>query len=484
MPPSPEPAILSPAFDEPASRSAEPDAGPAEPVRRGPLARLGKRTGWALLAGAGLLAGAWWWFGGNAAPAVRPLLAKVDFGDVENVVTAAGALQPSRFVDVGAQVSGQLQKLHVDVGQEVSQGDLVAEIDATVQINRVEASRASLKAMEAQLSAKQANLELAQANADRQARLMSEDATSQADFDSAMTSLASAQSSLVQLQSQIAQSRASLASDEATLAYSRIEAPIDGTVVDIRMKEGQTLNASQQTPVIMRIADLKTKTVEAEVSEADVAKLKPGMEAYFTTLGSGERRWHGKLRQVLPTPEVANNVVLYTALFDVDNRDGTLLPNMTAQVFFVTSSARNVLKVPLGALTFGNGSGRSAAAAQSFAERASAMGMGAFSGFGGMGGGGAAAGSGFPQDGMGRPDFAMGAGMAPRPRGGRGVQAQVQLVREDGSIETRDIRIGVTSRIAAEVLSGLEAGDQVVAGIVQTDSRESSRPPDRPFAFR
>ena len=482
MPPSPEPAILSPAFDEPPGRAAE-SAEPAEPVRRGPLAKLSKRAGWALLAAVALLAGAWWWFGGNAPPATRPLLAKVDFGDVENVVTAAGTLQPSRFVDVGAQVSGQLQKLHVEVGQELSQGDLVAEIDATVQINRVEASRASLKAMEAQLSAKQANLELAQANADRQARLMSEDATSQADFDSAMTSLASAQSSLVQLQSQIAQSRASLASDEATLAYSRIGAPIDGTVVDIRMKEGQTLNASQQTPIIMRIADLKTKTVEAEVSEADVAKLKPGMEVYFTTLGSGERRWHGKLRQVLPTPEVANNVVLYTALFDVDNRDGTLLPNMTAQVFFVTSAARNVLKVPLGALTFGDGGGRAAGAARSFAERANAMGMGVFPDFGGMGGG-AAAGNGFPQGGMGRPDFAMGPGMAPRPRGGSGVWAQVQLVREDGSIETRDIRIGVTSRIAAEVLSGLKAGDQVVAGIVQTASRENPRPPERPFSFR
>jgi macrolide-specific efflux system membrane fusion protein len=141
----------------------------------------------------------YWRFGGDTAPESRPLLATVERGDIENAVTAAGFLQPSTFVDVGAQVSGQLEVLHVEVGDVVAAGDPLAEIDATVQFNRVEASRASLRALEAQLSAREASLKLATANAERQTRLMDDDATTEADFDNAMNSLASAQSGLVQL---------------------------------------------------------------------------------------------------------------------------------------------------------------------------------------------------------------------------------------------------------------------------------------------
>ena len=314
---------------------AEPDIAPVQSqpdVSDGPRQTLrsaapgGRRNRWYVVL-AILIAGVltYSWFGGESQPASKPLFATVEFGDIENAVTAAGSLQPSRFVDVGAQVSGQLERLFVEVGDVVREGDLVAEIDATVQINRVEASRASLRALEAQLSARAASLQLAEANAERQTRLMQEDATSPQAYDSAINSLAAAQSSLVQLQSNIAQSSASLASDEATLGFSKIYAPIDGTVVTITMKEGMTLNASQQAPVIMRIADLTTMTVQAEVSEADVGKLAVGMEAYFTTLGSGGRRWYGTLRQILPTPVIENNVVLYTALFDVDNEDGGAL---------------------------------------------------------------------------------------------------------------------------------------------------------------
>ncbi|MDH3266364.1 MAG: biotin/lipoyl-binding protein, partial [Gammaproteobacteria bacterium] len=195
-----------------------------------------------------LFAGAYWAFSGDAEPTTRPLFATVEVGDIENAVTAAGFLQPSTFVDVGAQVSGQLEVLHVEVGDVVAEGDLLAEIDATVQFNRVEASRASLRALEAQLSAREASLKLATANAARQTRLMDDDATTAADFDNATNSLASAQSGLTQLQSQIAQSKASLASDEAQLGYTKIFAPAGGTVVSIDKKEGQTLNANQQTP--------------------------------------------------------------------------------------------------------------------------------------------------------------------------------------------------------------------------------------------
>jgi len=452
---------------------AEPEVPPLGAANESPQpARRRRKPVWRRrpwLAAGALLAvavAAWLYFGGESVPPSKPLFATIEYGDIENAVTAAGTLQPSHFVDVGAQVSGQLDKLLVEVGDVVRSGDQVAEIDATVQINRVEASRASLRALEAQLSAREASLALAEANAERQTRLMAEDATSQAAYDAAINALVSARSSLVQLQSNIEQSRASLASDEATLGYSRIYAPLDGTVVTIDKKEGMTLNASQQAPVIMRIADLTTMTVNAEVSEADVSKLSAGMEVYFTTLGSGDRRWYGELRQILPTPVIENNVVLYTALFDVDNSDKALLSDMTAQVFFVTASARNVLKIPVGALDFG-------ADGPSTAGQAAARRM---------------------RDGSGMSDEARAARIAERraqmtdeeraaararfnggiraPRAGagkRGTPATVQVVvGPNDAVETREIMVGVMSRVSAEVLSGLEEGDRVVAGVIQS----------------
>jgi len=447
--------------------------------RKSPFGLILRHPFWSVLVAALLIFGAYWTLRDEAGPSTRPLFATVEVGDIENAVTAAGFLQPSTFVDVGAQVSGQLEVLHVEVGDVVDAGEMLAEIDATVQFNRVEASRASLRALEAQLSARDASLKLATANAARQTRLMDDDATTEADFDSAMNSLASAQSGLTQLQSQIAQSKASLASDEAQLGYTKIFAPAGGTVVSIDKKEGQTLNANQQTPIILRIADLTTMTVEAGVSEADVTKLRAGMDVYFTTLGSSGRRWYGTLRQILPTPVITNNVVLYTALFDVENSDSTLFSNMTAQIFFVTSSARNVLKVPVGALTYTEGAGRPAGAAQTFARGD------------GSGSGGGAGGRGENIDPAMRERMqqrradrlAQNGGAGGRANAMRPGLATVQVVVGDDDFEVREITVGVTSRIAAEVLSGLEEGEQVVAGVLQSQVEEQA-PQRNNFRFR
>ena len=164
------------------------------------------------------------------------------------------------------------------------------------------------------------------------------------------------------------QTQASLKADEARLGYTRIYAPMSGTVVSVDAREGQTLNATYQTPNILRIADLTAMTVWTDVSEADVRRVRADMPVYFTTLGSAgqeqARRWNGRVRQVLPappasdapaagraaTPAAATKAVTYTALFDVDNKDAELLPQMTAQVVFVTGSAPQALTVPLTAL--------------------------------------------------------------------------------------------------------------------------------------
>lgn len=437
------------------------NAGPASANRRR------KRSGkWivVVLVAAGLAG--WYLVQRNTDTTVQdqPLIATVERGNIENTISSAGSLKPSSFVDVGAQVSGQLEKLHVAVGDRVEAEQLLAEIDARTQESRVDASRSALEALEAQIASRQASLDLAEANARRQQRLMAANATSQQDYDTATANLANALASFTQLQKQINQSRSTLSQEETQLEYTRIYAPITGTVVSIEMNEGRTLNANQSAPTILRIADLSTMTVETQISEADIGSIKPGMDIYFTTLSGGNRRWFGKLRQILPTPVIENNVVLYTGLFDVDNSDGSLLPEMTAQVFFITASARDVLTVPVGALTFARNpaaaAGRPTAGPNgnaSAAMRAAATTT--------------ESGSAEPttaqlttaQAGAQRAGRQQRAGMASAQR-----SATVEVMAPDGTRQQRDVVIGVMSRVSAEVLSGLQEGDQVVAGIIQS----------------
>lgn len=425
----------------------------------------------AVVAAAG--AGATWWYQGREVTQQdEPLLATVRMGSIENTISASGSLKPSNFVDVGAQVSGILETLHVEVGDVVEQGQLLAEIDARVQAERVNASRAGLESLRAQLDARQSALELSRINARRQEGLRAENATSQLEYDTAMNTLANAEASLIQLQKQIEQSEASLKTEETQLEFTRIFAPVSGTVTAIVMNEGRTLNAVQQAPTILTISDLDTMTVQTQISEADVGKVKVGMDVYFTTLGGGNRRWYSKVRQIQPTPTILNNVVLYTGLFDIANDDRSLLPEMTAQVYFVQSAADNVLVVPMGALTFIDAPAPDlGAAAAPSAPAARAPG-----GFPGAGSGQRpspemierfrqmqASGGGGPAGGAG-PGF----GSARITQPGQRSLARVTVVHEDGRREEREVVIGLTSRVNAEVISGLQAGEQVVAGIVQS----------------
>lgn len=404
-----------------------------------------------------VITGSYYWLNrGEDVVETQPLLTPVRIGDIENTIAATGSLKPFETVEVGAQVSGQLLRLYVEAGDLVEEGQLLAEIYANQQEQRVESSRASLAGQEAQLESRISALELAQANADRQRRLMAADATSQLDFDNAMNQLAAAQANLIQAQRQIDQSRANLDIEEQELAFTRIVAPISGTVVSVAMTEGRTLNAVQQAPTILTIADLTKMSVEAEISEADIGSLRNGMEIYFTTLGGGNRRWNSTLRQILPQPTITNNVVLYTGLFDIENNDGALLPEMTAQVYFVTSAAREVLTVPIGALTFlDNGPATAGSGFNDIMAKA-----------GGRQGSFAGARGGAIQDGAGSA-FNTGRQQPTGSRAGTTQLATVQVQLNDGSFEEREIIVGLTSRIAAEVISGLQIGELVVSGVVQ-----------------
>src|SRR6185295_6124468 len=302
----------------------------------------------ALLAAGGYYAWQTWFAEDNEDGGI--LTAVAQRGDLEDTVTATGTLQPKEFVDVGTQVSGQLKKLLVEVGAVVKAGQLLAEIDPSVYQAKVDGDQAQLLNQRAQLSDKQAQLVLAELQFTRQQNLMREEATSADALQSAEAARQSALAQLNSIKAQMQQTESTLRGDEASLGYTKIFAPIAGTVVSQAAKQGQTLNANQQAPIVMRIADLATMTVQAQVSEADVPKLRIGMDVYFTTLGGDNRRYYGKLRQIPPTPAVVNNVVLYDALFDVENPKQALMTQMTAQVFFVVASARNAVLVPVAAL--------------------------------------------------------------------------------------------------------------------------------------
>ncbi|MBP2314331.1 efflux RND transporter periplasmic adaptor subunit [Azospirillum soli] len=358
----------------------------------------------------------WWLWTANAKPPPAYRTHTVALGSVEDTVSAVGTLQARTYVDVGTQVSGQLKAILVDYGAKVEQGQLLAQIDPTVYEARVAASQAQLLNLRAQVTERQVQLTLAEKQFDRQRRLLADRATSQDAFDSADAARKALAAQIAALEAQIKQTESTLKGDQANLGYTKIYAPISGTVVDITARLGQTLNANQQAPIILRIAELDTMTVRTQVSEADVPRLKLGMPAYFTTLGQPDRRRNGELRQILPTPEVVNNVVLFASLFDVPNPGHELLPQMSAHVFFIAAQAKNVPVVPMAAL---------------------------------------------------RP--------VPRQRG----QYTVRVL-ENGEPVERTVEIGVTNRVSAEIRKGLQPGDQVVLDAPGGAQAASGRPDGGP----
>lgn len=274
----------------------------------------------------------------------------VKLDDIEENVTAQGKLEPKEYVDVGAQVTGQLQKLYVDIGDSVKAGQLLAEIDPRVYASRVQADEANIKNLQAQLTGQQANVVFARQQFERNRELLKSKGVSEQDFQNSDYTLKKALATADSLQAQIEQVQSTLNGDRTNLGYTKIFAPMDGTVVTRTARLGQTLNANQTTPMILQLAKLDAMTVRAQVAEADVMRLKPDLPVYFTTLGSGERRWQGTVRQILPSPENVNNVVLYNVLVDVDNHDRQLMTGMSTQMFFVLGNAKQVPVIPTSAL--------------------------------------------------------------------------------------------------------------------------------------
>ncbi len=330
---------------------------------------------------------------------------EVTKGDIERTVTALAKVQPKTFVDVGTQVSGQLRKLHVEIGQIVEKGALLAEIDPIVYQAKVLGDRAQIENLKAQLAQARAQLVLDKARDDRTQRLFATNAASKDAAEATAATVKIDEAKIDSFAAQIKQTEATLEGDVANLGYTKIYAPMAGTVVSQSAYEGQTLNANQTAPIIVRIADLDIMTVWAQVAEADISKIKPGIPVYFTTLGMTEQRLNATVNQVYPTPEVVNDVVLYNVLIDVPNKERLLMTSMTAQVFFVLGSAKDVVLVPMAALR-------------------------------------------------------------PATRGESG--SYIARVVTDDDIVTHRVKIGLSSRQFAEVLSGLSVGDKVVVAVKES----------------
>jgi macrolide-specific efflux system membrane fusion protein len=364
-------------------------------------------------------------------PAPPPALATspVVRGDIENTVVATGSLDAFKLVSVGAQASGQIKTLKVQLGDKVKAGDLIAEIDPTTQLNAVRNAEAAVASTRAQRAVQQANLRQAELAFERQKMMIGDEATSKADYEAAEAQLATTKAQIEALDAQIEQGQTQLSTAKANLGYTKILAPMDGTVVAVLVKEGQTVNAVQSAPTIVKLANLDVMTVKAQISEADVIKVHPGQTVYFTILGNSDKRYYGKLRTIEPAPESvqtetsqssssstssnSTQAIYYNGQFEVPNTTGELRISMTAQVYVVLGEAKDTLIIPSAAL------------------------------------------------GDKTPDGSY----------------MVQVVGKDRRPVPRKVKIGINNNATAQVLSGLQAGESVVVG-------EGSSTPTQPQGFR
>ena len=282
---------------------------------------------------------------------------EVQRSNLNQIVNATGEISAAQLVDVGAQASGQIKKLYVKLGQQVKKGDLIASIDSTTQLNTLNTNKARLDTYRAQLVSAQVALRVKQRAFDRERALLAQDATSKADWENAQDSLAAAKANVAELKSQIRQTQIAINTSEADLGYTRITAPMDGTVVSIPVEEGQTVNASQNTPTIVQLADLSKMLNKMQIAEGDMGKVKAGMSLTFTTLADNAKKRQAKLDVVDPglttmsqgsyntSTDTTDTAIYYYARALVPNDDGALHIGMTTQNNILVKSVKGVLTV-------------------------------------------------------------------------------------------------------------------------------------------
>lgn len=279
-----------------------------------------------------------------------PLTATVSRQTVEEAVLASGIMQPIRKVDVGSQASGQLKKLLVKPGDFVVKNQLLGEIDSTLSNNALQDAQVALNSLLAQKRANDAQVKKSRLSLQRQREMFTQNAASRQDVESAEADMQIQLAQLASMEAQIHQQQIRVDTAKTNLGFTRIQAPVSGTVLSVSTQEGQTIVSSYEIPVILQIADLSTMTIRAQIPEADITRLHVGMPVCFTTLGIASQPYCSTLNALEPAPEKINNALFFNALFDVANPGGTLRPDMTAQVTVVLERAENVLTIPVTAL--------------------------------------------------------------------------------------------------------------------------------------
>ncbi len=286
---------------------------------------------WSLICIIILLTAGLWWFFATRADKVEYVTVNITRGDMRQVVTATGEINPVNTVSVGSQVSGTIEDIFVDYNSHVSKGQLLLKIEPSVLEAAVAEAQAALESAKSQLT-------LSKNDYERNKTLYDSGYIARAEMEQSLANYEQSQQSVKRMQSQY---------DRAVtnLSYATITSPVDGTVISRKVDKGQTVAASFQTPDLFEIAeDLSKMQIETAVSEADIGVIHEGQNVTFTVDAYPTKKFNGIVRQVRLSPTTTSNVVVYTVVIDVDNADLNLMPGMTAFVTILISEAHDVWK--------------------------------------------------------------------------------------------------------------------------------------------
>ena len=317
-----------------------------------------------ILLGLAVAAGAaYYFFSSNSKQETTYLTESVTRGNVEKIVVASGSVESVNEVDVGAQVSGKITKLYVKLGQEIKKGEMIADIDSTTQINTLNTKKAALVSYQAQLKAKKTAYDVALSSYNRLSKLYTQKATSLDSLNSAKSTLDNAKAEMEAIEANIKQAEIEVNTAETNVGYTKITAPMDGTVISVPVSEGQTVNANQTTPTIVTIADLSKMKIKPEISEGDITKVKAGQEVSFTILSDSQTVYHSVIDSVDPANTTTSDssstssstsssssssttsAIYYYANVLIDNPDRTLRIGMTTENNIKIANAKDVLLV-------------------------------------------------------------------------------------------------------------------------------------------
>ena len=316
-----------------------------------------------ILLGLLVAAGAvYYFFSSNNKQETTYLTESVTRGNVEKTVIASGSVESVNEVDVGAQASGKITKLYVKLGQEIKKGEMIADIDSTTQINTLNTKKAALVSYQAQLKAKKTVYDVALSSYNRLSKLYTQKATSLDSLNTAKSTLDNAKAEMEAIEANIKQAEIEVNTAETNVGYTKITAPMDGTVISVPVSEGQTVNANQTTPTIVTIADLSKMKIKPEISEGDITKVKAGQEVSFTILSDSQTVYHSVIDSVDPANTTTSDssstssstssssssttsAIYYYANVLIDNPDRTLRIGMTTENNIKIANAKDVLLV-------------------------------------------------------------------------------------------------------------------------------------------